>query len=589
MGNGKPESENSDQHEPGPDGGQFCDTDRAKSITQQVTALWTNSSEPPDVFGYLSSQTPELSIESLLPACLADQQECWSRGLQRSAEIYWTFIRAQCPAAELTALWNFVAAEWQLRQTLDDSSRQPHLEDFLRRFPDLREQLLLESGKQDPEHLDQTRDCTPRQTEHQMTSLDPTRIEPDSALTIGEWDRGSDPESPLGHCWPFTALPLDLLDHIQTRLHRMAFAPGELLIRQGDTGDGLYLIQTGEVEVRLNDHSGTPEVLGHCSDGEIIGEMSLLTDEPRTADVVAVSPVTAMFLPQIMFDQLACEYPVISEVLTQLLADRLGSSGHDALTGKTLHEYVIRNRLGRGGMAIVYKATHTRTEQDVALKMMSHRLVYDTDSLALFQRESQIIERFSHPNIVKMLDRFKAFRSFFIVMEFCPGTPLSLAIHDSGPVQDFEFRDIFRQIAAGLNHAHSHGIIHRDIKPSNIMLQPDGQVKLMDFGLANPVATDSSSSQHMISGTPRYMAPEQFRGDSVDTRADLFALGVTAWAFLTGENLITPRSYSGIAARHATWTLPDLSGFPPDIAEFLSLCLQKNPEDRNIDLDTVFV
>ena len=460
------------------------------------------------------------------------------------------------------------------------------MKEFLNRFPDLSERLQQESGAWDPDHSHPARNWIQSQPCRLNNSPDLSRNDQDSTLTIGNSE--ADLDSPLRNSWPFFKLPQSLIHRIETRLQTMIFCAGDFLIRQGEAGDGLYMIQAGEVEVQLNDHTGTSRVLGHSAEGEIIGEMSLLTDEPRTADVIAVSPVTAMFLPQTTFEQLARESPIISEVLTQLLAERLGASGHDALTGKTLDEYVIQNRLGRGGMSIVYKATHSRTEQDVALKMMSHRLVYDADCLAQFQRESQIIERFSHPNIVRMLDRFRVFRSFFTVMEFCPGTPLSHVIHESGPINEFQFRDILRQLAAGLSHAHLHGIVHRDVKPSNIMLQPDGQVKLMDFGLAKPVSNDSSSGQHLISGTPRFMAPEHFRGDRVDTRADLFALGLTAWALLTGKSLIGTRSLSAISARHEAGTLRDISGFPADIAEFLSLCLQKNPADRSVNLDSVF-
>ena len=577
----------SDQNDPNRNRGS--DPGRVTSIAQQVTALWTASGVPPDVFRYLEARTPALELSELLSACLADQQESWLRGQPRSVETYWTFIQAQCPTAELAVLWELLMAEWKLRQEPAPSSRQPPLEDILRRFPDLRNHLLQEAEQHVSDTFPPTRLWRSGQTEDWMTGTDQTRIDPHSALTMPESRPDSDAASPLKCCWPFTGLDSALIEHIESHLQHMTFRRGEFLIRQGDTGDGLYMIRTGTVEIRLNDDSDSPRVLGHCGAGEIIGEMSLLTDEPRTADVVAMSAVIAMFLPQTLFEQLACDYPVVSEVLTQLLADRLGSTGHDALSGKTLDDYIIRNRLGRGGMAIVYKATHTRTEQDVALKMMSHRLVYDANSLALFQRESQIIERFSHPNIVKMLDRFKAFRSFFIVMEFCPGIPLSVAIHDSGPVEESDFRNIIRQIAVGLNHAHSHGIIHRDIKPSNIMLQPDGQVKLMDFGLAKPVTTANAPGKNPISGTLRYMAPEQLRGDHVDTRADLFALGATAWVLLTGKSLFASRAFSAVTAQHATWTIPDLSSFSPDIAEFLSLCLQKNPADRNIDLSSVFL
>ena len=124
-----------------------------------------------------------------------------------------------------------------------------------------------------------------------------------------------------------------------------------------------------------------------------------------------------------------------------------------------------------------------------------------------------------------MHGRFKAFRSYFIVLEYCSGFTLDHTIRRALPVA--ELRKIIGQLCSALAYAHERNLVHRDIKPSNVMLTDDGDVKLMDFGLANPV--DDTDSKGVVAGTPRYMAPEQLRGFGVDTRADVFALGVTAW------------------------------------------------------------
>jgi serine/threonine protein kinase len=235
-------------------------------------------------------------------------------------------------------------------------------------------------------------------------------------------------------------------------------------------------------------------------------------------------------------------------------------------------------------MAIVYQARHLDTGLPVALKMMSHRLVYDLNALKLFQREARIIERFNHPNIVRMIGRFKAFRSFFIVMEFCDGTPLDKVIRRDGPLKAERFCQIFRQLCDAVAYAHERNVVHRDIKPSNVLLTADGTVKLMDFGLANPLDTDSSEPRGIIAGTPRYMAPEQLRGLDVDTRADLFSLGCTAWKLLTGKDLIGHRSLAGIQKCHNTWSVPAFENVPEQVATFLQTCLAFAPEDRTVDL-----
>lgn len=585
-------------------------------LAGSVARLWHDEENPPDIIRFLLSQDPSLPAEELLGACLVDQRESWSRGVGRLAELYWNFLKVRCRDLKSTVLWDLVESEWSLRTEFPESGRLPLVSEFQSRFPALENRLVQEfsSPKGD---LDATRDLNDM---HESTAsvghvpaLDPTvpvtrkqkseklrrgvpgdyevtTIElddEDSALTVGEDEYDHDPESVLGRCRPFSQLPPALLQRIEGRMETAEFQPGEFLIRQGDEGDGLFVINNGHVEVRSTDADGVARVLAQSGSGEIMGEMALITDEQRMADVVATSEVDAQFLPQKVFDDLASSYPVISQVLTQLLAERLGKTGHDALAGKTLDDYSIQSRLGRGGMAIVYKAEHVDSSEVVALKMMSHRLVYDAKALELFQREARIIESFDHPNIVRMKGRFKAFRSYFIVMEFCPGVALDEFVRDQGYIEPDQFRSIFGQIIAGLNYAHQQGVIHRDIKPSNVMLTPDGHVKLMDFGLAKPVAGESSRSRKLIAGTPRYMAPEQFMGRPVDTRADLFAVGVTAYKLLTGKNLISSRSLSGIERQHASWQVPDLSEHPQDIAEFVSACLQKKPDDRNVDLDAV--
>lgn len=591
------------------------DAELNSTIAGEVAELWKTGGSP-DVVRFLLAREQSLPMDALLNACLADQRESWSHGVGRLAEFYWDFLKAQGPTLETSMLWVLVESEWKLRFGFPAAAGPPVLGEYQRRFPSLKNRLAREFGR-DEECGEATHDL---HSMHDSTAsagmagaLDPTETlakrkrsddsygeqsgdfevttieleDEDSAVTVSEFAYDHNPDSLLGRCRPFSLLPPALVERIEARMQTVKFRPGEYLIRQGENGDGLFVINHGKVEVRSTDASGLTRVLAHSGSGEILGEMALITDEQRMADVVATTDVEVQFLPQLVFDELASCYPVIGQVLTQLLADRLGGSGHDALAGKTLDEYSIQYRLGRGGMAIVYKAEHVETGEQVALKMMSHRLVYDASALELFQREASIIERFHHPNIVQMKGRFKAFRSFFIVMEFCPGVALDEVVHDQGHIRPDPFRSIIGQIASALKYAHQQGIVHRDIKPSNIMLTPDGRVKLMDFGLAKPVSGEASRSRRLIAGTPRYMAPEQFLGRTVDTRADLFALGITAYKLLTGKNLIRPRTLSGIERQHATWQVPDLSEFPQDIADVVSRCLQGNPEDRVVDLDRI--
>ncbi len=591
----------------GSDRSQLDEKFLLRPVAVEFHKLWldalTSRRPGPDIFAFVKS-SPDLSAQQCVDVCLVDQFHRWKSGTGLPAESYCQFLRNLCGDDSRDLEWELVLHELSLRQSTQPADSPVNVEDFCQRFPGFRPHLLRYAENA---ALDETRALDPTRLTDELSqtfSVAPTQPrtgvipEPDldaTTLEVSEVDDGSsvtllsepfqhDRSSLLGHCGPFSRLPPLLLSEIEAQLEDLEFPPDTYLTHEGDAGDGLFIVQSGEVQVRTQLDSGEVRVLATSGDGEILGEMALLTEEPRTADLVASNHVAAKFLPVAVFDELAGRYPVISRVLTELLADRLGQRGHDALAGKTLDQFRILRRLGKGGMAIVYHAEHVDTGLPVALKMMSHRLVYDLNALKLFQREARIIEGFNHPNIVRMIGRFKAFRSFFIVMEFCDGTPLDKVIRKDGPLEAGRFCEIFRQLCDALAYAHERNVVHRDIKPSNAMLTADGTVKLMDFGLANPLDTDNDEQQGVIAGTPRYMAPEQLRGDGVDTRADLFSLGCTAWKLLTGQDLVPHRTLKGIRKCHNNWEVPRFDNVPDDVATFLQTCLAFAPEDRTVDL-----
>jgi serine/threonine protein kinase len=256
------------------------------------------------------------------------------------------------------------------------------------------------------------------------------------------------------------------------------------------------------------------------------------------------------------------------------------------LAGKTLDSYRICRRLGRGGMAVVYEAAHVESNERVALKMMSHRLVYDQEALDQFQAEADIIQAFDHENVVRLYGRFAAFHTFFIVMEFADGITLKDYIVERGPLPADEFRRSFGQLAGALRYAHEAGIIHRDVKPANVMLARDGAIKLMDFGLATP-ALGASAGYGKVVGTPRYMAPEQLIGGRLSVAADLFSLGCVGFEMLTGEPLTVEDDVIELLRRHADWHVPELRrDFPhlaADVCQVVEQCLQYEPDDRTLD------
>ena len=158
--------------------------------------------------------------------------------------------------------------------------------------------------------------------------------------------------------------------------------------------------------------------------GDVVGEISLVTNETRTADVVARTLVRVLVLPGDDFHDLAHRYPELQVLMTEVVADRLGQTTYDGLGGKDIHGYRINRCVGRGGMGVVYEALRLSDGEVVAVKMMSHKLVYQPDALLRFRREAATLEALHHEVIASLYDRFSAYKTQFLVMEFCKGRVL---------------------------------------------------------------------------------------------------------------------------------------------------------------------
>src|SRR5215472_7695376 len=202
---------------------------------------------------------------------------------------------------------------------------------------------------------------------------------------------------------------------------------------------------------------------------------------------------------------------------------------------QTVGRYEIIGELGRGAMGVVYKAKDPTIGRTVALKTM--RLdTHGLDSgelLRRFQNEARAAGLLNHPNIVTIYDAGEQDGMFYIAMEFIEGTTLQGLLAEKHLLASEEAVQVAREIAKGLDYAHSNGIVHRDVKPANIMITAQGAVKIMDFGIAK--AGGSMTSTGQVLGTPNYMSPEQVKGRPLDGRSDLFSLGVLLYEMLTGE------------------------------------------------------
>ncbi|HSE34016.1 MAG TPA: protein kinase [Pyrinomonadaceae bacterium] len=268
-------------------------------------------------------------------------------------------------------------------------------------------------------------------------------------------------------------------------------------------------------------------------------------------------------------------------------------------TNTTIAQYTIVSKLGEGGMGQVWLARDTRLNRDVAIKLLPATFAIDSERLARFRREAQVLASLNHPNVAAIYGLEECDGVIALVLELVPGPTIADRIAQ-GPISIEEALPIARQIAEALEVAHERGIIHRDIKPANIKVTEDGSVKVLDFGLAKILTDESAESDlshsptlikgtqaGVILGTAAYMSPEQARGKTVDKRADVWAFGCVLFEMLTGKKIFSGDSLTDILAEvvkeEPNWsTLPPST--PPSIERLLRRCLTKDPKQRLRDI-----
>lgn len=256
---------------------------------------------------------------------------------------------------------------------------------------------------------------------------------------------------------------------------------------------------------------------------------------------------------------------------------------------REVNNYLLLELIGSGGMSKVWRARLKDGDEDVAVKVIPiEDLAPDFERR--LRREPEIQQGLQHGNIVPLLDWFREGDEFFLVMEYVRGNPLSKIIHSRGGALPFvKARDYMRGILRAVHHLHEHGVIHRDIKPGNILIGPDDEPKLTDFGIAKFAWQQGETRTQKGLGTPEYMSPEQVRGGEIDHRTDIYSLGITFFEMVTGRKPFargeeTPAHYAEVVGKILSEPLPDPRQFQPGIPDgvvpLLRKATAKNPAER---------
>jgi serine/threonine protein kinase len=253
------------------------------------------------------------------------------------------------------------------------------------------------------------------------------------------------------------------------------------------------------------------------------------------------------------------------------------------MVGQTVGKYRVEDRIGRGGMGTVYRAVDETLHRDVAIKVLNSEL-NDPEVAKRFRAEAITVARLSHPGIATIYELFEHDGQWLMVMEFVKGETLERIVERAGPLTAERASELVMQALAALAHAHSLGVVHRDLKPANLMLTESGTVKIMDFGIARVSGSEHLTNAGFMMGTPAYMAPEQVLGQEVDTRADLYAIGVVIYRLTTGRlpfKGVTPFALAQSQVNDPPTPIRTArQGLPEWLEQVIAVALAKSPGDR---------
>jgi len=259
---------------------------------------------------------------------------------------------------------------------------------------------------------------------------------------------------------------------------------------------------------------------------------------------------------------------------------------------KKIGNFKITDFIEEGGMGTIYKGTHIKLERPVAIKILHQNLTANPQFKERFLNEAKILAKLSHPNIINIYDFIEQDGQFYIIAEFVDGKPMDKIISDRSNNSTAQTIQLFKQILSGIGYAHDNGVVHRDIKPSNVMIQPDNTAKILDFGIAK--LSDSSKSLTKTGtkmGSLYYMSPEQVLGKNLDSRTDIYSLGVMLFEMLTNKLPYNTQTESDYELMNSILSqdMPDINSFissvDPNIGSIIKKACAKDQNDRFASCD----
>jgi serine/threonine protein kinase/Tol biopolymer transport system component len=270
----------------------------------------------------------------------------------------------------------------------------------------------------------------------------------------------------------------------------------------------------------------------------------------------------------------------------------LETSKEELTTGSIFAgRYQIIEELGKGGMGRIYKAYDKEIKENIALKLLNPEISVDKKTIERFRNEIKLARKIAHKRVGRMFDLGNAEGIYYIAMEYVPGQDLRGLIRQTGKLTIETTLSIIKQVCEGLEEAHKLGVVHRDLKPGNIMIDKEGNVRIMDFGIARSLKTKGLTGTGVMIGTPEYMSPEQSEAKEIDLRSDIYSLGIILYEMLTGRVPFEGDTPLSIAMKHKSedFTAPKILNprIPEGLNNLILKCLEKNRADRYQSVEEV--
>lgn len=280
----------------------------------------------------------------------------------------------------------------------------------------------------------------------------------------------------------------------------------------------------------------------------------------------------------------ATPLPILDETL-ESLTETFVVTRYEIKTGSLISDrYEIIEEIGKGGMGKVYKALDRDVDEKIALKLIRPEIAFNEKIIERFRNEMKMARKITHKNVCRMFDIGRDEELKYITMEYVSGEDLKKSIRRMGPLTLRKTLSISKQICQGLSEAHDLGIVHRDLKPHNIMIDKEGNTKIMDFGIALSEEGKGITDPNVMVGTPQYLSPEQVEGRNVDKRSDIYSLGVIIFEMVTGQVPFDGDSTVSIAVKHKTEDPPNPreinTQIPFELSQLILKCMEKDPNKR---------